>query len=103
MPFNHWLSGEVQTTEPITRDTLRIADRIGFPTEGRGGEGTVIWSRDHRENFNDQFFVHPCRLRKNILDVNLYYNAEFDLKKVASVFEEEFKAADWFILFLDLP
>lgn len=93
MPFEHWFAGEIRTTEPITRDTLvRIADRIGFPIEGRGGEGTIIWSRDHRENFNDQFFVNPCSVRKNMLDVTMYYNSEFDLKKVASIFEEEFNA-----------
>lgn len=81
-PFKNWFSGEIRTTEPVTQDTLtRIADRLGFPVEGRS-----IWSTDNHVS------VLPAEFKKNTFSVNLYYNSDRDVKHVATVFEEELGA-----------
>ena len=101
MPFEHWFSGEIKTTEPVTQATLiRIADRIGVPIECRTADCVfVIWGTGE---YRDHFVVkpYPYGIKKNTLDVNMYYNSDFDVKKVASVFEEEFKATsgEWLLV-----
>lgn len=97
MPFKYWFQGDIKTVEPVTQDILnRIADRIGVPTEGRryDCEHYVGWG----DKF-ERFFVrsYPYGIKTNTQCVTMYYNSEFDLKKVASVFEEELKATsgDW--------
>ena len=78
MVFSHWFSGDIETAEPVTLETNAIiAERM----ESQG-------SLDY------QFHVepYPYGIKKNMLIVNFYYNSGFDLKKVASIFEEEFGA-----------
>lgn len=95
MRGEYWLNGNIRTTEPVTQDILtRIADRLGFPTEGRGGrEDVSIWSSDLIQRFG----VWPVEFKKNTLSINLYYKLDRDVKQVATIFEEEFKATsgDW--------
>ena len=83
----YWFSGAIKTTEPVTRDTiLRIADRLGFPVEGRVMyKDLCIWTAGHK----DGFCVTSCECT---LSVNFYYKLDRDVKQVAIIFEEELGA-----------
>jgi hypothetical protein len=90
MPHKYWFSGEIRTTEPVTQDTLtRIADRLGFPIEGRGvREVSGAWLVGD----NNHLSVWSCSVKKNTLNLNFYYNSDRDVKRVAMISEEEFGA-----------
>jgi hypothetical protein len=87
MRTEYWFSGTIKTTEPVTRDRiLRIADRLGFPVEGRGMyKDHVIWTAGHEYSFG----VTSCEFT---LSVNFYYKLDRDVKQVAMIFEEELGA-----------
>lgn len=90
MSAKYWFSGDIKTTEPVTPDALsRIADRLGFPVEGRGGrEDRSIWSAGHIYHVS----VLPEEFKKNTFNVHFYYNLDRDVKRAATIFEEELKA-----------
>jgi hypothetical protein len=66
MPFEHWFSGEIKTSESAS-GIVRTFDKF-------------------------QFLVKQFEFKRDTLYISFYYNSDVNLKKVALIFEEELKA-----------